>query len=499
MKLNPTKCSFGVSSKKFLGYMVTRRGIEDNHDQIKAIVEIKSPRNFKEVQRLTGRVAALNKFISRLSDKCHLFYNVLRKNKVSAVPVREDGKQQLPIYYSVLRKPELAGRLAKRSIYLNNYNIDFKPKTAIKSQILADFVADFIPQLEKEAQSEVCTGATNPGLYMSTAPNNNEAEYESLIVGMNMAHDLREKGLHVKSDSLLAVNQMNGEFAAKDSKMTAYLKVAKAKSAKFEPFSIKQIPRDLNTQADALANLGLALRNHRSMLILVDATNKMQSSMYRIVTHVSDTQTPRYPQSNGLVDSSNKKIINSIKKRLKAGKGRWVEELPSVLWPNCTTPSTSTGQTPFSLVYGCEAVLSIEVQLPVSRHTSVDHNIVDMSYDLDALEELRESELIRMASEKQTVERHFNKNVKTKVFQVGDHVLRRVFQNTQEPNAGKLSIKWDCPYRISQVVGKGAYRLQTLDDQEIPCSGNATHLKRIARYKTTSLSHDTRLQVFRTN
>ena len=88
MKLNPTKCSFGVRAGTFMGYMVTRRGIEGNPDQIKAIVEIKSPKNLKEVQRLAGRVAALNRFISRSSDKCHLFYNVLRKKQ----RIRLDGK-----------------------------------------------------------------------------------------------------------------------------------------------------------------------------------------------------------------------------------------------------------------------------------------------------------------------------------------------------------------------------------------------------------------------
>ncbi|KAJ9547438.1 hypothetical protein OSB04_019981 [Centaurea solstitialis] len=69
MKLNPTKCSFGVRAGKFLGYMVTQRGIEASPEQIKAIIEIQSPRNLKEVQKLTGRVAALNRFISRSSDK----------------------------------------------------------------------------------------------------------------------------------------------------------------------------------------------------------------------------------------------------------------------------------------------------------------------------------------------------------------------------------------------------------------------------------------------
>ena len=64
LRLNASKCSFGVGSGKFLGYMVTHKGIEVNPDQIKAINNLRSPRNPKEVQKLTGMAAALNRFIS---------------------------------------------------------------------------------------------------------------------------------------------------------------------------------------------------------------------------------------------------------------------------------------------------------------------------------------------------------------------------------------------------------------------------------------------------
>ena len=64
LHLNASKCSFGVGSGKFLGYMVTHRGIEVNPDQIKVVNNLRSPRNPKEVQKLTGMAAALNKFIS---------------------------------------------------------------------------------------------------------------------------------------------------------------------------------------------------------------------------------------------------------------------------------------------------------------------------------------------------------------------------------------------------------------------------------------------------
>ena len=65
LRLNASKCSFGVGSGKFLGYMVTHRGIEVNPDQIKAVNNLQPPRNPKEVQKLTGMMAALNRFISR--------------------------------------------------------------------------------------------------------------------------------------------------------------------------------------------------------------------------------------------------------------------------------------------------------------------------------------------------------------------------------------------------------------------------------------------------
>ena len=79
MKQNPAKCAFEVSSRKFLGYMVSSRGIEANPEKIQAILEMQSLKTTKQLQQLTGRLAALNWFISRSTDKCHPFFKVLRK------------------------------------------------------------------------------------------------------------------------------------------------------------------------------------------------------------------------------------------------------------------------------------------------------------------------------------------------------------------------------------------------------------------------------------
>ena len=79
MKLNLTKCAFGVSAGKFLDFIVNSRGIEPNPYKIKVMLDMKPPSNTKEIQRLTGRIATLSHFMSRSSDKCQPFFQVLKK------------------------------------------------------------------------------------------------------------------------------------------------------------------------------------------------------------------------------------------------------------------------------------------------------------------------------------------------------------------------------------------------------------------------------------
>ena len=81
LRLNTSKCLFGVGSGKFLGYIVTHKGIEVNPDQIKAINSLQPPQNPKEVQKLTGMAAVLNRFISQLADRCRPFFLLMKRWK----------------------------------------------------------------------------------------------------------------------------------------------------------------------------------------------------------------------------------------------------------------------------------------------------------------------------------------------------------------------------------------------------------------------------------
>uniref|UniRef100_A0A2N9GA65 Uncharacterized protein n=1 Tax=Fagus sylvatica TaxID=28930 RepID=A0A2N9GA65_FAGSY len=677
LKLNASKCAFGVGSGKFLGFMVTQRGIEANPDQISAILELRPPRTVREVQKLTGMAAALNRFISRAAEKCRPFFDLIKKGKnfhwgeqsdqaferlkeylsaapllstpvngeslyvylavsehaVSAAIVREDCNVQKPVYYTsktldgaesrylpleklafalvcsskklphyfqahtmivlteqplkaVLRSADFSGRISKWGAQLGAYDINYRPRTSIKGQVLADFIAEFTPAemgpmwvnhvssiQQMEGWKLYTDGASNSrgsGLgVVLTAPqgqmmelairlgfpaSNNVAEYEALLHGLRCAIALQADPLTVYCDSQLVVNQISGDYAAKDEKMKIYLVEAKKLLAKFKHVQMEHIGRDLNGHADALAGLGISccpgtaadnlcwidqspswmspilaylkddilpadrkeadrirriaprywvskegnlyrrsftgpylrcvhpdtVQNllweihegvcgghtggrslaHRAIgqgywwpYMQKDAAQYVKQcdkcqrfapsihqpaaslnpiasplavlpvgtgyswtpppgsgkppmaycgnglfyqftsgpfrefcEQYGIRNHFS---TPAYPQANGQAESSNKTLLDGIKKRLENAKGRWVEELPSILWTYRTTPRCSTGETPFSLTYGVEAVIPLEIGLPTIRTEYYDPvtNETSLATDLDLAEE----------------------------------------------------------------------------------------------------------------
>uniref|UniRef100_A0A2N9G9H3 RNA-directed DNA polymerase n=1 Tax=Fagus sylvatica TaxID=28930 RepID=A0A2N9G9H3_FAGSY len=180
--------------------------------------------------------------------------------------------------------------------------------------------------------------------------------------------------------------------------------------------------------------------------------------------------SPGYPQSNGQAEVSNKVILDGIKKRLEEAKGRWVEELPSVMWTHRTTKRRSTGETPFALAYGVEAVIPLEVGLPTTRTTEfdVEENESSLRMDLNLVEERRDMARIKLASYQHQMKRGYDKNIRPRSFQVGDLVLRKVVANTRNPNDGKLGPNWEGPYRVTSFAGVGAYRAKKYVVDAIP-------------------------------
>ncbi|KAJ3705302.1 hypothetical protein LUZ61_009007 [Rhynchospora tenuis] len=370
MRLNPKKSFFCLASGKFLGFIVSERGIEVHPSKCQAIMNMEPPSSIKAVQELTGRIAALGRFISRSAEICQPFFQTFKKNKkfqwseecqhafakikeylatplvisrplkgetlylyiaasdtaVSAALVREEKGVQKPVYFisRVLRDAEtryppvekaafavmiasrklkpyfqahpikvltelplrralgqldVAGRLLKWAVELSEYDVTFIPRTAYKSQILADFVVEctarsselsskdevwnvYVDGAASERGSGVGVEIIGPkgekfhyAIHLTFNVSNNVAEYEALLAGLRLTKATGAKRVKVQTNSQLVVNQIGGEYATTNEKLILYLEKVKAILATFEMASVEYVPRTQNETADALSKL----------------------------------------------------------------------------------------------------------------------------------------------------------------------------------------------------------------------------------------------------
>uniref|UniRef100_A0A803Q709 Reverse transcriptase domain-containing protein n=1 Tax=Cannabis sativa TaxID=3483 RepID=A0A803Q709_CANSA len=226
MKLNPAKCIFGNLSGKFLGFIVNERGIEANLEKIQALIDMELPKNRKEVQCLTGRVAALNRFILRSADKCFPFFNTLRGNK--QLTWGEECEETFQKLKEHLGKPPLLAKPEKGEplfLYLGVLkHATSVALTTINGQVLTKFIVEFTYQPDKLEHAEAVE---------------KEAQDET------------------RSDSQLVVCQVEGEYQVKGNRVVAYLAKVKNYLGQLQHYIMEQITRDDNVNADALAKLAL--------------------------------------------------------------------------------------------------------------------------------------------------------------------------------------------------------------------------------------------------
>ena len=198
----------------------------------------------------------------------------------------------------VLHKPETSGRLIKWAIELSEFDIRYKPKTAIKGQVLANFVMEFtsaehventqtttdIPIWKLSVDGAANAQGSGAGLILTSPEgidieyalrsgfqaSNNKAEYEADIAGLNLAHLMEVDQLEVCRDSQLVVRQIEDTYEAKGEKMILYLKKVWELLKKFMLVQIRHIPRAENSRADTLAKLATASQEDLSRLMLVE-------------------------------------------------------------------------------------------------------------------------------------------------------------------------------------------------------------------------------------
>ncbi|GJY10583.1 reverse transcriptase domain-containing protein [Tanacetum coccineum] len=394
MKLNPMNCTSEIAEGMFLGYKVSTNGLRACPEKADAVLSLPSPRCIKDVQKLNGKLASLNRFLSKSAEKSLPFFKTLKKctkksdfqwtpeaeeafkqmkkliaelptltapreheeliiylaaakEAISAVLMTDREGRQIPVYFvsrtlrgpevnytpmeklvlallsaskrlkryfqahtvvvitnqpikQLLSSSEISGRMLKWKFELEGYDIQYRPRTAIKGQILADFIVE---RPEEESPDELmaepevlpepwtlftdgssCVDGSGAGLILTNPEGaeftyamrfrfeatNNEAEYEALIAGLRIAEQMGVKNLQANVDSRLVANQVNGSYIAKESGMVQYLNKVKTLAKSFKEFSIKQIPRSENKKADALSKIASTSFAHLNKQVLVE-------------------------------------------------------------------------------------------------------------------------------------------------------------------------------------------------------------------------------------
>nr|AAT47106.1 putative polyprotein [Oryza sativa Japonica Group] len=182
-----------------------------------------------------------------------------------------------------------------------------------------------------------------------------------------------------------------------------------------------------------------------------------------------------HPQSNGAAKRTNGKILEALKKKLEgAAKGKWPEELLSVLWALRTTPTRSTKFSPFMLLYGDEAMTPAELGAN-SPSVIFSGGEEGREVSLELLEGVRVEVLEHMHKYATSTSATYNKKVRPTELMPGYLVLRK---KVNPVAVGKLESKWEGPYLIKHKSRTGSFRLATLEGEEFDYSWNAASLKR---------------------
>lgn len=152
--------------------------------------------------------------------------------------------------------------------------------------------------------------------------------------------------------------------------------------------------------------------------------------------------TIAHSQKNGLTESTNKNIKKAMKKKLEVNKGLWVKELPEILWALRTTPKSSTKETPFTLAFGHEDVISVEIDVNTLRvfGYDADDNDERLKADLNLLDEIKDEPQVRAIARRQQVAKYYNNKFKPKTFIVRDLVLRNFYASLPPTEYEKLLV-----------------------------------------------------------
>lgn len=326
-----------------------------------------------------------------------------------------------PIKY-IFEKPALSGRIARWQMILTEYDIQYTTQKAIKGSVVADHLAH------------------------------------------QAVDDYQLMSFEFPDEDIMIITKEPGQYDGPEQGSRWTMVFDGASNALGNGVGVVIIsPERIIT--DNGSNLNNTMITDLCMQIKIKHHN---SSPYR-------------PKMNGAVEAANKNIKKILQKMTVTYKD-WHEMLPFSLHGYRTTIRTSTGATPFSLVYGMEAVLPIEVQIPslrIMKDAGLDEDewIQTRLDQINLIDEKRLAVVCHGQMYQKRMIKAFNKKVKPKVYQAGDLVIKRIILPQGDPR-GKWTPTYEGPFVVKRVFSGGAMMLTTMDGEDFPQPVNADIVKK---------------------
>ncbi|CAL9031318.1 unnamed protein product, partial [Prunus brigantina] len=416
MRLNPTKCAFGVSSGKFLGFMISQRGIEANPEKIKAIIDMETPKTQKDIQILTGRVAALTRFISKATDKCVPFFKALKggKHHVAWSTECDEAFQNLKNYMS---KAPLLSKPLPGEVLLLYLSVSV---TAVSSVLI-----------RKPEKAEL------PIFYVSKALQSAELRYPPLEqLALALVTSARRLRPYFQAHQITVLtNQPLRQIRYRSARYTIINDVL-YKRGYTTPY-LKCLTKEQGDYILREVHSGVCGDHSGSRSL---AHKVFRQGYFWPTLHQDASEFVKKCdkcQRFGNIPHIPAEPLSPI---LEKAKGAWLEKLPEALWAIRTSYRTATGETPFSMAFGSEAVVPVEIGEPSYRTESFTPkaNGEALALSLDLIEERRAQASLRNEAYKQRVSRYYDSRVRTRSFRIGDWVMRKVSLATKNPTEGTL-------------------------------------------------------------
>ncbi|GJV72308.1 reverse transcriptase domain-containing protein [Tanacetum coccineum] len=273
-------------------------------DKVDVVLSLPSPKCLKDIQKLNGKLASLNRFLAKSAEKSLPFFKTLKKcMKKSDFHWTAEAEEA----FKQMRNLSSIWQQQKR-----------RPRVSVKGHILVDFIVerpeedspDTLMEVEEElpepwilfTDGSSCTDGSRVGLILTNPEGmeftyalrfrfeatNNEAEYEALIAGLRISEQMGVKNLQANVDSRLVANQVNGTYVTKEADMIRYLEKVRTLTSSFKAFSIRQVPRSENKKADALSKIASTSFAQLSKQVLVEELKEKSTSKVEILAVVEE-------------------------------------------------------------------------------------------------------------------------------------------------------------------------------------------------------------------